>query len=60
MSNGRLSNKVAIVTGASQGFGAGIAAKFLAEGAKVISTSKIVLHIYLIHDTSDHTYQTST
>ena len=33
---GRLQNKVAIVTGAASGFGAGIAAKFVAEGAQVL------------------------
>ncbi|MGO4907615.1 glucose 1-dehydrogenase [Pseudorhodobacter sp. W20_MBD10_FR17] len=32
----RLKNKIAVVTGAGQGFGAGIAAKFAAEGAHVI------------------------
>ena len=32
----RLENKVAIVTGGGSGFGAGIAAKFVAEGAKVL------------------------
>lgn len=32
----RLQNKIAIVTGAGSGFGAGIARKFAAEGAKVI------------------------
>lgn len=32
----RLSGKTAIVTGAAQGFGAGIARKFAAEGAKVM------------------------
>src|ERR1700690_1751656 len=31
----RLKGKVAIVTGAASGFGAGIAARFAAEGAKV-------------------------
>jgi 3-oxoacyl-[acyl-carrier protein] reductase len=33
---GRLADKVAIVTGAASGFGAGIAARFVAEGAKVV------------------------
>lgn len=33
---GRLQGKTAIVTGAASGFGKGIAAKFVAEGAKVI------------------------
>jgi 3-oxoacyl-[acyl-carrier protein] reductase len=32
----RLAGKIAIVTGAASGFGAGIAAKFVAEGAKVV------------------------
>jgi 3-oxoacyl-[acyl-carrier protein] reductase len=32
----RLGKKIAIVTGAASGFGAGIAAKFVAEGARVI------------------------
>jgi 3-oxoacyl-[acyl-carrier protein] reductase len=34
--NGRLKNKVAIVTGAASGFGEGIARKFVAEGAQVL------------------------
>jgi len=34
--SGRLAGKVAIVTGAGSGFGAGIATKFVAEGAKVL------------------------
>ncbi len=33
---GRLAGKVAIVTGAASGFGAGIAAQFVAEGARVV------------------------
>jgi 3-oxoacyl-[acyl-carrier protein] reductase len=33
---GRLAGKVAIVTGAASGFGAGIASQFVAEGAKVV------------------------
>lgn len=32
----RLKNKTAIITGAGSGFGAGIAAKFIAEGARVM------------------------
>ncbi|KFZ06572.1 hypothetical protein V501_07278 [Pseudogymnoascus sp. VKM F-4519 (FW-2642)] len=36
MSSQRLSGKVAIVTGAGFGFGAGITEKFVAEGAKVV------------------------
>ncbi|KAF2401915.1 oxidoreductase ucpA [Trichodelitschia bisporula] len=36
MSTGRLTNKVTIVTGAGTGFGAGIAAKFASEGARVL------------------------
>ncbi|MEO8835249.1 MAG: SDR family NAD(P)-dependent oxidoreductase, partial [Caldimonas sp.] len=32
----RLAGKIAIVTGAASGFGAGIARKFVAEGAKVV------------------------
>jgi 3-oxoacyl-[acyl-carrier protein] reductase len=35
-SEGRLAGKVAIVTGAASGFGAGIATRFVAEGAKVV------------------------
>jgi 3-oxoacyl-[acyl-carrier protein] reductase len=35
-SKGRLAGKVAIVTGAASGFGAGIATHFVAEGAKVV------------------------
>jgi 3-oxoacyl-[acyl-carrier protein] reductase len=34
--NGRLKNKVAIITGAASGFGEGIARKFVAEGAQVL------------------------
>lgn len=36
MKPGRLSNKLAIVTGAASGFGAGIARRFAEEGARVI------------------------
>ena len=35
-SKGRLAGKVAIVTGAASGFGAGIATQFVAEGARVV------------------------
>ena len=34
--NGRLAEKVAIVTGGASGFGAGIATQFVAEGARVV------------------------
>jgi 3-oxoacyl-[acyl-carrier protein] reductase len=36
MKNGKLSGKVAVVTGASKGIGAGIAKQFAAEGAAVV------------------------
>jgi 3-oxoacyl-[acyl-carrier protein] reductase len=36
MSNGRLNGKVAVVTGASKGIGAGITKQFAAEGAAVV------------------------
>src|SRR6478672_2859889 len=36
MENGKLSGKVAVVTGASKGIGAGIAKQFAAEGAAVV------------------------
>ncbi|HVZ28494.1 MAG TPA: SDR family NAD(P)-dependent oxidoreductase, partial [Rhizomicrobium sp.] len=36
MSNGKLNGKVAVVTGASKGIGAGIAKAFGAEGASVV------------------------
>jgi 3-oxoacyl-[acyl-carrier protein] reductase len=36
MKNGKLNGKIAVVTGASKGIGAGIAKKFAAEGASVV------------------------
>src|SRR3984893_19267112 len=36
MKNGKLNGKVAVVTGASKGIGAGIAKQFAAEGAAVV------------------------
>src|ERR1700737_4669140 len=36
MRNGKLTDKVAVVTGASKGIGAGIAKQFAAEGAAVV------------------------
>lgn len=38
MANGRLAGKVALVTGAASGLGAAMAAKFIAEGARVVLT----------------------
>ena len=40
--SGILKNKVAIITGASRGIGAGIALRFAAEGAKVVISARTV------------------
>ena len=37
--SGRLEGKVAIVTGGGSGFGAGVARKFVDEGARVLATA---------------------
>jgi NAD(P)-dependent dehydrogenase (short-subunit alcohol dehydrogenase family) len=38
---GKLTNKIAVVTGGSAGIGQGIAARFVAEGARVFITGRI-------------------
>lgn len=50
----RLAGKVAIVTGAASGFGAGIARKFVAEGARVLIADINENAIAKIQDELDH------
>ena len=47
---GRLSNKIALITGASRGIGAAVATRFAAEGAQVILTARTVGGLEAVDD----------
>lgn len=49
---GQLDGKVAVVTGAVGGFGSGIVAKYLEEGASIIAWCALISHLGVEADSS--------